>query len=236
MDGNMKAVILAGGKGTRLRPYTKIFPKPLVPIDDKPVLEIIINQLAKYGFNEIIMAVGHLSELIQSFFSDGSKFGVKIEYSREDQPLGTAWPLLNIRDQLNETFLMMNGDVLTNLNISELISYHKNNNAVATIALNSRKVDIDYGVVEIDDKSTLTKWIEKPSIDYKVSMGIYILEPEVLNYMPPNPPFDLPDLIQTLINNNKLVKGYSFNGFWLDLGRPEDYDKALNEISTIGEI
>lgn len=232
----MKAVILAGGKGTRLRPYTKIFPKPLVPIDDKPVLEIIINQLARNDFTEIIMAVGHLAELIQTFFGDGSKFGVKIEYSREDQPLGTAGPLLQVQDQLTETFLMMNGDVLTNLNISELIEFHKSNKAAATIAVNKRKVDIDYGVVETDDHATINNWLEKPTIDYQVSMGIYILEPEALDYIPSNEAFDLPDLILALINDNKLVKGYFFDGFWLDLGRPEDYERALNEADKIGEI
>ena len=232
----MKAVILAGGKGTRLRPYTKIFPKPLVPIDDKPVLEIIINQLAKNGFTDIIMAVGHLAELIQAFFGDGSKFGVMIEYSREDEPLGTAGPLLKVQDQLDETFLMMNGDVLTTLNITELIQFHKSNKAAATIALNKRKVDIDYGVVETDDHATINNWLEKPTIDYQVSMGIYILEPEALDYIPSNEAFDLPDLILALINDNKLVKGYFFEGFWLDLGRPEDYELALNEVDKIGEI
>lgn len=232
----MKAVILAGGKGTRLRPYTKIFPKPLVPIDDKPVLEIIINQLAKNGFKEIIMAVGHLAELIQAFFGDGSKFGVKIKYSREDEPLGTAGPLLKVQEDLGETFLMMNGDVLTNLNIKELINYHKTQNAMATIALNGREVKIDYGVVETDEESTINNWLEKPTIDYQVSMGIYILEPEALNYIPADQAFDLPDLIRKLIQEHKTVKGFLFNGFWLDLGRPEDYERALNEPDKIGEI
>ncbi len=232
----MKAVILAGGKGTRLRPYTKIFPKPLVPIDDKPVLEIIINQLAKNGFKEIIMAVGHLAELIQAFFGDGSKFGVKIKYSREDEPLGTAGPLLKVQEDLGETFLMMNGDVLTNLNIKELINYHKTQNAMATIALNGREVKIDYGVVETDEESTINNWLEKPTIDYQVSMGMYILEPEALNYIPADQAFDLPDLIRKLIQEHKTVKGFLFNGFWLDLGRPEDYERALNEPDKIGEI
>jgi NDP-sugar pyrophosphorylase family protein len=232
----MKAVILAGGKGTRLRPYTKIFPKPLVPIDDKPVLEIIINQLSRNGFTEIIMAVGHLSELIQAFFGDGSKFGVKIIYSREDEPLGTAGPLLKVQDELQETFLMMNGDVLTTLDIKELINYHKTENAMATIALNGREVKIDYGVVETDEDSTINNWLEKPTIDYQVSMGLYILEPEALNYIPKDQAFDLPDLIRTLIQEQKTVKGFLFDGFWLDLGRPEDYERALNEPDKIGEI
>jgi NDP-sugar pyrophosphorylase family protein len=232
----LKAVILAGGKGTRLRPYTKIFPKPLVPIDDKPVLEIIINKLVKNGIQDIILAVGHLSELIQTFFGDGSKFGVNIEYSREDEPLGTAGPLNKVKDKLTKTFLMMNGDVLTSLDITDLVKFHQDQGAVATVALNKRKVEIDYGVVETDDRSTITKWTEKPTLENHVSMGIYILEPEVLNCIPEGEPFDLPDLIRTLIENGKVVKGYLYDGFWLDLGKPEDYDRAMNESDKIGEI
>jgi NDP-sugar pyrophosphorylase family protein len=232
----MKAVILAGGKGTRLRPYTNIFPKPLVPIDDKPVLEIIISKLAKNGIHDIILAVGHLSELIKTFFDDGSKFGVNIEYSSEDKPLGTAGPLLMMRDKLNETFLLMNGDVLTDIDISDLIKFHHDQQALATVALVNRKVEVDYGVVETDDQSSITQWTEKPTIENLVSMGIYILEPEVLNYIPDNEPFDIPELIRTLIANNKLVKGYLFNGFWLDLGKSEDYEQAVKEADKIGEI
>jgi NDP-sugar pyrophosphorylase family protein len=228
----MKAVILAGGKGTRLKPYTIVFPKPLVPINNRPILEIVIEQLAKNGIKEIIMAVGHLAELLQTFFGDGSKYGIKIEYSREDKPLGTAGPLWKIKDQLDDTFLMMNGDILTDLDYSKLIEYHENSNAVATIALHKRKVFVDYGVVETDDDSILTDWIEKPKVEYLVSMGIYILSPEALNFIPTEQFFDLPDLIKTLINENKPVKGYIYDGYWLDIGRPEDYEKALNDIES----
>ena len=147
----MKAVILAGGKGTRLKPYTTVFPKPLMPINDKPILEIVIRQLKSHAFDDVIITVGHLAELIVTFFGDGSKFGVKIEYSREDKPLGTAGGLGLVKDELNETFLMMNGDVLTTLDYSDLVSYHKRNDAIATIALKKRDVKIDFVVVEIDD-------------------------------------------------------------------------------------
>ncbi|MCK4817018.1 NTP transferase domain-containing protein, partial [bacterium] len=145
----MKAVILAGGKGTRLKPYTTIFPKPLMPIGDKPILEIVIRQLKSHGFDEILMAVGHLAELIMTFFNDGRKYDVKIRYLREDKPLGTAGPLALMKDELNETFLMMNGDVLTTLDYSDLIEFHKTSGSVATIALKKRDVHIDFGVVEI---------------------------------------------------------------------------------------
>ncbi|MFZ2071059.1 MAG: sugar phosphate nucleotidyltransferase [Halobacteriota archaeon] len=143
----MKAIILAGGKGTRLKPYTTVFPKPLMPIGDKPILEIVIRQLKSHAFDEIIITVGHLAELIMTFFTDGSKIGVKIEYSREDNPLGTAGGLGLIKEELNKTFLMMNGDVLTTLDYSDLGNYHKRNGAIATIALNKRDVKIDFGVV-----------------------------------------------------------------------------------------
>ncbi|MFA5771209.1 MAG: sugar phosphate nucleotidyltransferase [Thermoplasmata archaeon] len=225
----MKVVILAGGKGTRLLPYTTVYPKPLVPIGDRPILEILIRQLAKNGFDEIILAVGHLAELIQAFFGDGSKYGIKIEYSKEDKPLGTAAPILKIRDKLNETFIMMNGDILTTLDFSALVHYHQKNKAAATVALNKRDVNIDYGVVEVDSKQNIHEWKEKPKISYNVSMGVYVLEPEVLDYVPQNQPYDLPELIRDLINNNKIVKGYLYDGYWLDIGRPEDYKKAVEE-------
>lgn len=228
----MKAVILAGGKGTRLRPYTTAFPKPLMPIGDKPILEIIVRQLKSHGIDEIIMAVGHLAELIMTFFGDGSKFGVKIKYSREDEPLGTAGPLSLIKDELKETFLVMNGDVLSTINYSSLIKYHKENGAMATVTLNRRSVHIDFGVVKIDESKTIVDYIEKPTLDYLVSMGIYVFEPDVLSYIP-NKKFDFPDLVKTLISDGKTVKGYVYDGYWLDIGRPDDYERANAEIDKI---
>ena len=229
----MKAVILAGGKGTRLKPYTTVFPKPLMPINDKPILEIVIRQLKSHGFGEIIITVGHLSELIITFFGDGGKFDVKIEYSREDKPLGTAGGLGLIKKELNETFLMMNGDVLTTLNFSDLVSYHKRNDAIATIALNKREVYIDFGVVELDDSDSIAGYIEKPKIEYLVSMGVYVFDPRVLEYIRPNEYLDFPDLIKELISNGETVKGYIYEGYWLDIGRPDDYEKANSEIDKI---
>lgn len=228
----MKAVILAGGKGTRLKPYTTVFPKPLMPIGDKPILEIVIQQLKSYGFNEITIAVGHLAELIMTFFNDGSKHGIKIRYTREDKPLGTAGPLALIKDELKETFLMMNGDVLATIDYSDLINYHKRNKAIATIALNKREVHIDFGVVEIDD-SKIVKYTEKPKISYLVSMGVYVFEPEILKYIRPNEYLDFPDLIKRLISNEETVKGYVYDGYWLDIGRPDDYERANKEIEVI---
>jgi NDP-sugar pyrophosphorylase family protein len=229
----MKAVILAGGKGTRLKPYTTVFPKPLMPINDKPILEIVIRQLKLHGFGEVIITVGHLSELIITFFGDGSKFGVEIDYSREDKPLGTAGGLGLIKKELNETFLMMNGDVLTTLDFSDLVNYHKRNGAIATIALNKRDVYIDFGVVEVDKANNIVGYTEKPKMDYLVSMGVYIFEPRVLEYIKLTKYLDFPDLIKRLISNGEIVNGYVYDGYWLDIGRPDDYEKANREIAEI---
>ena len=232
----MKAVILAGGKGTRLKPYTTVFPKPLMPLGDKPILEIVIGQLKSHGFDEAIITVGHLAELIMTFFGDGSKFGVKIKYSREDKPLGTAGGLGLIKNELNETFLMMNGDVLTTLDFSDLVKYHKRNGAIATIGLKKRDVKIDFGVVEIDDGNSIVGYKEKPKIEYLVSMGVYAFEPLLLEYIKPNEYLDFPDLIKKLISNGETVKGYVYDGYWLDIGRPDDYMKANEDIDTLLEL
>jgi NDP-sugar pyrophosphorylase family protein len=225
----MKAVILAGGMGTRLHPYTTVFPKPLVPIGKKPILEIVIEQLAKNGIKEIIMAVGHLAELIIAYFGSGEKYGVDIKYSREEKPLGTAGPLVVIKDELSETFLMMNGDILTDLQYSKLIEYHKKSGATATIGITKRNVDIDYGVVEFDGEQEIKKWTEKPTINYHVSMGIYVLEPKAIDYIPKDIKYDLPQLIIDLIKNNEKIKAYPYEGYWLDIGRVDDYQKAIND-------
>jgi NDP-sugar pyrophosphorylase family protein len=234
----VKAVIVAGGRGTRLRPYTTAFPKPLMPIGDKPILEIIIRQLKVQNFKEIILMVGHLGELIMAFFGDGSKFGVTIRYSKEEQPLGTVGGLGLIKEQLDETFLLVNGDTLTTLNFSDLIDYHKRNEATATIALKQRQVNIDFGVVEIDQSNSQVKnYTEKPILERLVSTGVSALQPDVLEFIKPNEYLDFPNLIQNLIANGKKVKGYIFDGYWLDIGRPDDYERANMEFEeTEGKL
>jgi NDP-sugar pyrophosphorylase family protein len=229
----MKAVILAGGKGTRLKPYTTVFPKPLMPIGDKPILEIVVKQLKSHGFDEIIMAVGHLAELIMTFFNDGRKYGINIKYTREDKPLGTAGGLGLLKKELNETFLMMNGDVLTTLDFSDLVNYHKKNKAIATIALKKRAVKIDFGVPEVDEGNNIVGYTEKPEMEYLVSMGVYAFDPRILEYIRPNEYLDFPDLIKKLISNGETVKGYVYVGYWLDIGRPDDYERANKEIEEI---
>jgi NDP-sugar pyrophosphorylase family protein len=227
----MKAVILAGGKGTRLFPYTTVFPKPLVPLGETPILEIIIRQLRSHGFLEITLAVGHLSELIKSYFKDGRSLGVKISYSKEPYPLGTVGPLNLIRG-LDDTFLLMNGDILTTLSFSKLIKHHKANKGIATIAVHKRDLNVDYGVIRLN-KNKITDYDEKPTIKYNVSMGIYVFEPRVLKYIPQNKKLDFPDLILKLIRKKENVMGYVSMDDWLDIGRHDDYAQAQEEFNNI---
>ena len=230
----MKAVILAGGKGTRLRPYSTVVPKPLMPIGDKPILEIIIRQLKAKGFEEVIIMVGHLGELIMAFFGDGSKYGLDINYSKEEQPLGTVGGLGLIRDALDEDFLVINGDTLTTLNFADFVAAHKKNGAMATIALNRRQIHIDFGVVEVDDRDNCVKnYNEKPTLERFVSMGVNAFHPEVLELIEPGKYLDFPQLIQILIDQGKKVEGYIFDGYWLDIGRLEDCERANEEIEQL---
>ena len=229
----MKAVILAGGKGTRLRPYTTAFPKPLMPIGEKPILEIIVRQLAAHNLTDIVMTVGHLGELIAAFFGDGSAFGVNVTYAREDTPLGTAGGLGLIRDDLNDTFLIVNGDTLTTLDYTDLINFHKGEGAAATVALKRRQIHIDFGVVEVNGDGTVRDYIEKPTHESLVSMGISVLQPDVLEHIEQGQYLDFPTLIQRLVARGKRVSGYIYDGYWLDIGRPEDYERANAEIEEI---
>lgn len=231
----MKAVILAGGRGTRLAPYTTILPKPLMPIGDMPILEVIIRQLKLAGVNEVILTVGHLSELLKAFFRDGRRFGVKISYSQEEKPLGTAGPLALIRDQLTEPFIVMNGDVLTTMSFSAIVSRRQRTDSIATIAMHKRKVRIDFGVLEMGDDYQVVDYIEKPSIPYQVSMGVYAFHPDILNFIPDDTYLDFPDLVLDLIKNEQRVTGYLFDGYWQDLGRPDDYLKANEDFEKMKE-
>ena len=228
----MRAVILAGGKGTRLLPYTTVIPKPLMPVGDRPILEIIIRQLKRSGFSGVTMAVGHLAELIEAYFGDGEKYGIKIDYSREDEPLGTIGPL-SLIEGLDETFLVMNGDVLTDLDYLKLVEFHEKNRAVATIATYNKKVKIDLGILEMDDSFRLKQYVEKPILDYNVSMGIYVFEPDILGFIRPMEYLDFPELVLALIKAGRKVTAYPFKGYWLDIGRGEDYTRAQEEFETL---
>jgi NDP-sugar pyrophosphorylase family protein len=228
----MKAVVLAGGKGARLSPYTKVLPKPLMPIGDMPILEVILRQMKLAGVTDVVLTVGHLSALLRAFFQDGSQIGLNISYSYEDSPLGTAGPVAFVPG-LEETFLVMNGDVLSTLALEKIIQFHKEEKAVATIATHHRQVKIDLGVIQWDGDARITGYIEKPSYDYSVSMGIYVFEPRVLAYIPKGQYYDFPDLVKALIANGERVVGYRFDGYWQDLGRPDDYESAAQDFDKM---
>lgn len=228
----MKAVVLAGGKGTRLAPYTKILPKPLMPIGDLPILEILLRQMKRSGVDEVILTVGHMAELLKAFFREGEKLGLKISYSYEEQPLGTAGPL-SLIDGLDESFLVTNGDVLTTLDLSALVASHCESGAVATIATHARQVKVDLGVIQYDGDHRIVGYIEKPRYDFYASMGIYVFEPRVLQYIPYNTYLDFPDLILKLISAGEIVKGFPFSGYWQDLGHPDDYEQAVQDFDGL---
>lgn len=222
----MKGIILAGGKGVRLHPYTSILPKPLMPIDDYPILEIVLMQLKKSGFDEITISVGHLASLIRAYFGSGDKLGIKIKYSEEDHPLGTAGPMSLIAD-LDEDFLLMNGDLLTNLNYKDMFERHVHSNSIASIALCKRKVPISLGIIRLDKNKHVIDYAEKPTLTHYVSMGIYVFKRNILKYIEKNKHMNLPDLIKILITRNEHINSYIFKGKWLDIGRPEDYKEAV---------
>lgn len=224
----MKAVILAGGRGRRLAPFTTILPKPLMPIGDVPILEIVLRQLKHAGFDEIVMAVGYLAELLMAYFGDGHKLGLHIHYSREEEPLGTAGPL-GLIDGLGERFLVMNGDLLTTIDYRALCEYHLQRRAIATLTTFQRDVEIDFGVVQIDDQQWVRGYIEKPTYHYTVSTGIYIFEPGVLTYIPRQQRMDLPELVLKLLDAGEQVAAFPFEGTWLDIGRMDDYERAVAE-------
>ncbi len=227
-----RAVILAGGKGTRLKPYTVSLPKPLVPIVDKPILEIIIQQLAKNGFDHITMTTNHMADIIKAFCGTGSKWGVRIDYSQEDRPLSTMGPLQLIPD-LPENFLVMNGDVLTDLDYKDFYNHHINLKSIFTISSFDREHINNYGVLEVNKNNTLADFKEKPSVKFEVSMGVYMVNKEILNYIPENTVYGFDNLMYELLKRNKTVNIRKHNSYWLDIGRPDDYEQAESDYHKI---
>ncbi|MGW0029808.1 nucleotidyltransferase family protein [Streptomyces sp. NPDC003314] len=228
----MHAVILAGGKGVRLRPYTTALPKPLVPIgDEHAILEIVLRQLSQAGFTHCTLAIGHLGEIIRAYVGDGSQWGLSIDYATEENPLGTMGPLLNLRDRLPEHFLVMNGDVLTDLDYADVLNRHEVSGAPLTIATYARKVHIDFGVLTTDD-SRVVAFTEKPSIDYRVSMGVYGVSRKTLDAYTPGLPLGFDELVLDLLAAETPPHAYDFDGYWLDIGRPDDYDRANAEFTS----
>ena len=228
----MKAVILAGGRGTRLAPFTYVLPKPMMPVGDRAILEILLRQMKRAGINHVVLTVGHLAGLMQAFFQDGEQFDLDISYSFEPRPLGTAGPLSLVPD-LDQTFLVSNGDVLTLLDINELFEFHHQQGGICTIAMHERQVKVELGIIESDENYHVNGYIEKPTYDYKVSMGMYVFQPEVLNYIPEGEYLDFPDLIHILLDAGEKVVGFPFDGYWMDLGNPEDYAQANRDFERM---
>ncbi len=225
---DIRVVILAGGKGTRLKPYTTVFPKPLMPIGDMPILEIVLRQLKSFGFQKVTLSVNHLANLIQTFFGDGSQIGLDICYCTEDNPLGTAGSLSLVKD-VSEHFLVMNGDLLTTIDYRAIVNQHIKSDAVATIGVFPREVIIDFGVLELGSNGELLAYKEKPRFEYMVSMGVNIFHKSVLEFIAPNVYLDIPTLIMRLKKAGKSVLSFKSDCEWLDIGRPDDYEKAVEE-------
>lgn len=221
----MKAVILAGGKGTRLAPYTTVLPKPLMPVGDMPILEIIVRQLRHHGITEFIMCVGYLGTLLEAYFGNGERLGVSIRYSYETEPLGTAGPLGLISD-IESTFIAMNGDLLTTIDYGAMIDFHRSHGKIMTVGLANKEVKIDLGVIETNGRGGVANYLEKPRLNYKVSMGIYVFEPEILGFIRGVGRIDLPDIVTRMINEGREPMGFDSNCGWLDIGRIEDYAAA----------
>lgn len=224
------AVILAGGRGTRLRPYTLAMPKPLVPVGDRPILDIMLRQLKKQGFHSINIAVNHQADLIKAYFGDGSRLGLDIRYFLEDKPLGTMGPLTNMGN-LPENFLVMNGDVLTDINFSSFLENHAKEKAMFTISSYERTQLVDYGVLDIKN-DRLAGFEEKPRLKYDVSMGIYAMNRKIVGYIPGNTFFGFDSLMAELLKNNVPVHTKKHAGYWMDIGRPEDYEQAVDDIEN----
>ena len=227
----MRAVILAGGKGTRLGPFTTILPKPLLPIGDHAILELLVEQLRVHGFTRLTLAVGYLSHLVEAVMGDGSAYGVSIDYHYEDKALGTAGALAGVQG-LDEPFLMLNGDVITTLDFAELLAVHTASDSALTIATQVRRATVDFGVLQVEDGDgplqNVTWYLEKPSSEHAVSMGVYVINPRLLHLITPGTYLDFPDLVLQALEAGEPVASYRYDGLWLDIGRHEDYEQAIS--------
>jgi NDP-mannose synthase len=221
-----RAIILAGGKGTRLRPYTISLPKPLVPVGEYPILEIILRQLKQFGFTHVTLTVNHFAELIKAYCGDGSKWGIQVDYSLEEQPLSTMGPLSLIED-LPENFLVMNGDIITDLDYNAFYEQHVAGRKNFSISAYRRLNKIDYGVLSRNELNQLVKFEEKPVLPYLVSMGIYMVNRSCLDYIPKNTFFGFDHLMNLLIEKEEYPNIVEHSGYWLDIGRPDDFEQAI---------
>ena len=226
-----RVVILAGGMGKRLAPYTFVIPKPIVPIGTTPIIEIVLRQLARFEFRDVTIALGHMSEIIRAVAGDGNRFGVNISYSQETKPLGTIGPLTLI-DGLTDDFIVMNADLLTDLDFADLWSYHQKHGGIATVATYVKTTKLELGVLNLDSQERLLGFEEKPTLKHTVSMGIYVFSRRILDYIPQSTFFGFDTLMLELLKRGETVRAYRFDGRWLDIGVPADYEKAQEELET----
>lgn len=229
----MKAVIQAGGKGTRLRPYTLILPKPMMPVGDLPVIEMLLKWLRRNGIEQAYVTTGYLGHLIRALCGDGSQWGMSLAYSEEPEPLGTVGALDLLRKDLDETFLVLNGDLITDLDIRAFMAFHRQHQALVSVATTEKTVKVDLGVIDADG-AKMVGFREKPTMKFRVSMGVYLMEPEILNYIPSGVPFGFDDLVLNLLDKALPVYTYDHQGTWMDIGRPEDFQKAQNFFNEEG--
>jgi NDP-sugar pyrophosphorylase family protein len=225
-----RAVVLAGGKGSRLRPYTVVLPKPLMPVGEYPILEVILRQLGRYGFDRVTLAVNHQAEIVRAFCGDGSRWGISIDYSLETTPLSTIAPLRLIHD-LPDNFLLMNGDVLTDLPLGRVFEEHVSQGRQFTIAASERTQVVDYGVLHTRENQ-LTGFEEKPKLEYLVSMGVYVVNRSLLERVPAGQKYGFDDLMLDMLARREAVYVERYAGYWLDIGRVEDYLRAVDEFEN----
>lgn len=228
----MKAVILAGGLGTRLKPFTEIIPKPLLPIGEKSVLEIQIERLKSYGFDEVFLATNYMSHYIEGFFGDGSRYGIKLKVSKEEKPLGTAGPLLLLKDQLKEPFIVMNGDILSLIDFSGLYDFANNQDSLLTISIKKEITPFAFGNIFFEG-DIVTDIQEKPDIVMYILAGIYVMKPEIFKLFPENEYFGMDHLIKKMLKEGYTVSKYDLKEYWLDIGRLNDYEKAQEVYETL---
>ncbi len=221
----MKVVIQCGGKGTRLRPYTMVLPKPLMPVQSQPVLELLIKWLRRNDVRDVVITTGYLGHIIKSYCADGRKWDINITYTEEAEPLGTIGPLSMLRDRLQEPFMVINGDILTDLDIGSFASAHRQNGALVTVATQNRKTNMDFGVIETED-GRIVSFREKPVLTNLVSMGIYCMDPAIFEYIPAGVPFGFDDLAYCLLSRGAPMHSYIHTGSWLDIGRIDDFKAA----------
>jgi NDP-sugar pyrophosphorylase family protein len=226
-EHTIQAVILAGGAGARLKPYTEHLPKPLVPIEGVPILEIVLRQLVRFDFRRVVITVGHEADLIRANFSQGAHLGLELSYAQEENPLGTAGPLAGI-DNLSEHFLVLNGDLLTTLNLREFFEAHRRAAPVLTIAAHERKIPVEFGIIK-GANQIVDGYVEKPVLRYLVSMGVYAFHRRILSYLTPGKRLDFPDLVHRLLAQGEDIHYYPFDGYWLDIGCKSDYEKAIED-------